>query len=121
MERKKIYVGSNTIIRGTYDECDYSATYSVDAIQTAITKTLEACKEEWWEGGSSIEVFGRDVEWRILPSSYELILVGFVDEPEDEWKARVGKEQEKKRKEEEKERKKLKELMKKYPDMLESK
>jgi len=121
MERKKIYVGSSTIAHGTYDESCYSDTYSVDELQKALTKTLEACKEEWWEGGSSIEVFGRDVEWRILPSGYELVLVGFVDEPEDEWKARVGKEQEKKRKEEEKERKKLKELMKKYPDMLENK
>ena len=120
MVRKKIYVGSNTIVHGTYDESCYSTTYSVEELQKAVTKTLEACKEEWWEG-DGVEVFGREVEWRILPSGYELLLVGFIGEPEDEWKARVEKEQENKRKEEEKERKKLKELMKKYPDMLENK
>lgn len=120
LERKKLFVDYHTIADGVYDACDYENTFSIEQLKEWTEQELKRANEGeytgtgWW-------VDGKDVEWRVAVEGCELRLVGFRDEPEDEWKARVEKEQEKKRKEEEKERKKLKELMKKYPDMLENK
>lgn len=117
LERKKLFVDYRTIADGAYDPDDYDNTISIEQLLEWTKQELERAREDeytgtgWW-------VDGKDVEWRIGVDSCELRLVGFRDEPEEEWKARVKQAEEKKRKQEEKERKQLQELMKKYPDIV---
>lgn len=108
VERRKVCVDYFTIADGDYAASVYESTFSIEQLSEWTRDALVHAREQYR---------GEGVEWRVAVEDCELRLVGFKDEPEAEWKARVEKSRSQKRKQEEKERSQLKELLKKYPDI----
>lgn len=118
LERKKIVVAEVCAI-GNFARYNYADTIPVEEFVKKLLSSLEEAKKDEYCSDEFACIFeGDELEWRVCVAGYEVYLNGLIDEPEEEWKARVAQAEEKKRKQEEKERKQLQELMKKYPDIV---
>lgn len=117
LERKKIQVGA-AYVGGEFTGSSY---YYTTGIADFVKELLSTCEEaksiDHYCDDLGYYVDGNELDWRVVVDGYDVHLYGFMDEPEEEWKARIAQAEEKKRKQEEKERKQLQELLKKYPDI----
>lgn len=118
LERKKIQVGCAYVV-GELAGSSYHYTMGVaDFVKDLLSTCEEAKSIEHYCDELGYYIEGDKLEWRVVVDGWDVSLYGFMDEPEEEWKARIAQAEEKKRKQEEKERKQLQELMKKYPDIV---